>query len=76
MSDEAATELDLHAITITMMNDDTVEVDLGDVPPLIAAAVFRRAADQCDDCTPNVRLTYDGNVIWEPDLDDDDDEAA
>ncbi|MBO92398.1 MAG: hypothetical protein CMM27_10830 [Rhodospirillaceae bacterium] len=72
-------------ITIVLALDDPSEpnhVDLGSVPPQIAAAVFRTMATQLEKLSWPSRVTYAGQTVFEPsalipqfdeDEDDDDD---
>ena len=56
-------------ITIVLALDDPSEpnhVDLGSVPPQIAAAVFRTMATQLEKLSWPSRVTYAGQTVFEP----------
>jgi len=62
-------DLKFPVITISVSNDDLEEpihVDLGSVPPFIAAAVLEKVASILKSTVPAPRITFKGTVLVEP----------
>ncbi len=62
-------DLRFPVITISVSNDDLEEpihVDLGSVPPFIAAAVLEKVASILKSTVPPPRITFKGTVLVEP----------
>jgi len=62
-------DLRFPVITISVSNDDLEEpihVDLGSVPPFIAAAVLEKVASILKSTVPAPKITFKGMVLVEP----------
>lgn len=71
MSDtfDAGEELKFPVITIHISDDELnepVHVDLGSVPPYIAAAVLEKVVKALQDMSPGPRISFKGKVVAEP----------
>jgi hypothetical protein len=62
-------DINFPVITISVSNDDMEEpihVDLGSVPPFVAAAVLDKVASILKTAVPAPKITFKGNVLVEP----------
>jgi CO dehydrogenase/acetyl-CoA synthase gamma subunit (corrinoid Fe-S protein) len=62
-------DLNFPVITISVAHDDLnepVHVDLGSIPPFVAAAVLEKVADVLKMAVPAPRITFKGHVLVEP----------
>lgn len=62
-------DIQFPVITISVSNDDLEEpihVDLGSVPPFVAAAVLEKVASVLRVAVPAPKITFKGNVLVEP----------
>jgi len=71
MSPEFSDDQDIRfpVITISVFNDDLnepIHVDLGSVPPFVAATVLEKVASMLKTAVPAPKITFKGNVLIEP----------
>lgn len=62
-------DLTFPVITISVAHDDLnepVHVDLGSIPPFVAAAVLEKVATVLKMAVPAPKITFKGNVLVEP----------
>lgn len=62
-------DLTFPVITISVSHDDLdepVHVDLGSIPPFVAAAILEKVASVLKFAVPAPRITFKGNIIAEP----------
>lgn len=56
-------------ITISVQHDDLdepIHVDLGSIPPFVAAAILEKVASMLKTALPAPKITFRGNVLIEP----------
>lgn len=62
-------DLTFPVITISVSHDDLdepVHVDLGSIPPFVAAAILEKVASVLKFAVPAPKITFKGNIIAEP----------
>lgn len=62
-------DIQFPVITISVSHDDLEEpihVDLGSIPPFVAAAVLEKVASVLKTAVPAPKITFKGNVLVEP----------
>lgn len=62
-------DIQFPVITISVATDDMdepIHVDLGSVPPFVAAAVLDKVASILKTAVPAPKITFKGNVLVEP----------
>lgn len=62
-------DIQFPVITISVSHDDLdepIHVDLGSIPPFVAAAVLDKVASILRAATPAPKITFKGNVLVEP----------
>lgn len=62
-------DMDFPVITISVSNDDLKEpihVDLGSIPPFVAAAILEKIVEELKMSTPAPKITFKGTVIAGP----------
>jgi len=62
-------DIQFPVITISVSHDDLdepIHVDLGSIPPFVAAAVLDKVASILKAATPAPKISFKGNVLVEP----------
>lgn len=62
-------DIQFPVITISVSHDDLnepIHVDLGSIPPFVAAAVLDKVASILKAASPAPRITFKGNILVEP----------
>lgn len=62
-------DIQFPVITISVSHDDLdepIHVDLGSIPPFVAAAVLEKVASILKTAVPAPKITFKGNVLVEP----------
>lgn len=62
-------DIQFPVITISVAHDDLdepIHVDLGSIPPFVAASVLEKVASILKTAVPAPKITFKGNVLVEP----------
>ena len=62
-------DMDFPVITISVSNEDLrepIHVDLGSIPPFIAAAVLEKIVEELKMITPSPKITFQGAILSGP----------